>query len=178
MSVKATELVAYGILNEESDIRAHVSVVNQTIYVFQTKAAVAALQLHEPRLVKCFQPGVDGATSEGWPMPMEWIGGLRACNAKFWEGWANFTDRTTMPLDRRGHWAVQCVLYAMRCGRFPFWIDAEEEDRASIQIQGVDILVVCRKRVQVKCDWIAGARPLGSGNLFLQKTECNPLKLH
>ncbi len=55
----------------------------------------------------------------------------------------------------------------------PFWVEARETNRDTVQIdKGTDIIVFCRKRVQVKCDWSAGK----TGNLFLQSAERNPLK--
>ena len=57
-----------------------------------------------------------------------------------------------------------------------FWLDAAEDERENVQIQGTDILVFSRKRVQVKCDYRCGDRPLGTGNVFLQRAERNPLK--
>jgi hypothetical protein len=72
--------------------------------------------------------------------------------------------------------AVLCVIAAMKRGRFPFWLDAAEDKRENVQIQGTDIVVFCRKKVQVKCDYAAGDKPNGTGNLFLQRAERNPLR--
>ena len=42
-----------------------------------------------------------------------------------------------------------------------------------------DLLVTASLRIQVKCDYRGGPRELGgSGNLFLQTHECNPLRRH
>ena len=71
---------------------------------------------------------------------------------------------------------MEAVLDSMRLGRFPLWVDAAEEDRENIQLKGMDIVLFCRKRIQVKCDYRSGDRPLGTGNLFIQKAERNPLK--
>lgn len=53
---------------------------------------------------------------------------------------------------------------------------AEESGDKSVQIAGTDIVVCCKKRIQVKCDSRCGERPLGTGNLFLQRAERNPLR--
>ena len=71
---------------------------------------------------------------------------------------------------------MQCVTQAMKLGRFPVWFDAIEDTRDYVQLAGTDMLVFVKKRVQVKCDYTAGDKPLGSGNLYLQKAERNPLK--
>lgn len=64
----------------------------------------------------------------------------------------------------------------MKIGRFPFWIDAKEDERQGVQIKGTDVVVFCNQRIQVKCDYKAGPKPEGTGNVFLQKSESNPLK--
>ena len=91
-----------------------------------------------------------------------------------WPGWGEFSDRLTT--SAKGTLAVQCVIQVMKLGRFPFWIDAIEDDRKYMQVAGTDLLVFCQKRVQVKCDYRSGDLPLGTGHLFLQKAERNPLK--
>jgi hypothetical protein len=170
--VAQTELFEYGIQTEHSDIRAHVSVVNRTIYVFKTAAGVAATERAEQRTA-C-QPGVDGPTAEGWVVPVEQIGDLRRLRFESWAGWDEFLP--TLTTSQKGALAVACVREAMRLGRFPFWVDAVEDDRENVQILGTDILVFCRKKVQVKCDYRCGDRPRGTGNVFLQRAERNPLK--
>ncbi len=169
-------LVEYGIHTEESDVRAHVSVVHKNIYVFQTEAGIEAIKKHTPREATATQPGVDGlVTAEGWLVKLEWIEDLRVLKYHSWPQWGFFSpDMTT---SEKGDLAVRCVLDCIKIGRFPFWIDADEEDRENVQIKGVDVVVFCDKKIQVKCDWRSGPKPQGTGNLFLQKAECNPLRL-
>ena len=127
------ELFEYGIQTETSDIRAHVSVVNSTIYVFPTSNGVAAIKREHPILRPAFQDGVDGATAIGWLVKTDWIEDLRRVKFFSWEGWKEFNKE--LPTDQKGALAV-------------------------------------------KCDYRGGDLPLGTGNLFLQKAERNPLKKH
>jgi hypothetical protein len=152
-----------------------VSVVNQTIYVFPTRNGLEAIERTSPPLRSASQPGVKGRTAEGWCVAVNAIADLRRLHFKSWSGWSQWTP--VLPTSRKGWLAVQCVIAAMKAGRFPFWLDAEEDERQNVQIQGTDLLVFCRKKVQVKCDYYAGDKPLGTGNLFLQRAERNPLKL-
>ena len=167
-------LFEYGIHTEASDIRAHVSVVNKTVYVFQTRNGVEAIERVRPPLRTASQPGVVGPTAEGWLVDVAEIPDLRRVKFLSWDGWATFAERLTTT--EKGALAVRCVIATMKLGRFPFWLDATEDERAHVQILGTDILVFCRKRVQVKCDYRCGDRPLGTGNLFLQHAERNPLR--
>lgn len=167
-------LVEYGIHTEQSDVRAHVSVVNKTIYAFPTKSGIDAVKSGKWPLRLAGQPGVNGPTGEGWCVPLSAIHDLRRLPFSTWCGWTQF--RADLSTSRKGQLAVLCVIAAMKLGRFPFWVDAEEDERENIQLQGTDILVFCRKKIQVKCDYNAGDRPLGTGNLFLQRAERNPLR--
>jgi len=167
-------LFEYGIHTEGSDIRAHVSVVNRTIYAFPTKNGVDAV-FRTPREKRfAGQPGVAGPTAEGWLVPVEDVEDLRRLRFESWEGWTQFRDG--LSTTRKGQLAVMCVLGAMKRGRFPFWLDATEDERHNVQILGTDVLVFCKKKVQVKCDFHAGEKPRGTGHLFFQRAERNPLK--
>ena len=170
------ELFEYGIHTESSHVRAHVSVVNATIYAFPTHRGVEAILRERPILRLAFQDGVAGATAEGWLVKVEWITDLRRVKFYSWEGWKDFHER--LSTRQKGVLAVRCVIEAMKRGRFPFWLDASEDERETVQITGTDILVFCKKRVQVKGDYRGGDSPPGTGNLFLQKAERNPLKRH
>jgi len=170
----AAELFAYGIQTETSDIRAHVSVVNRTIYVFQTIQGIKAIERERPPLRAASQAGVVGTTALGWPMPVNAIHDLRRVRFQSWPGWATFHE--SLSTSDKGARAVQCVLEAMKRGRFPFWLDAIEDAREYVQLKGTDVLVFCKKRLQVKCDYRGGDGPAGTGNLFLQQAERNPLR--
>lgn len=168
------ELFQYGIQTEGSDIRAHVCVENRAIYVFPTRNGVDAITRIRPPLRFAGQPGVVGPTAEGWLVRVEDIADLRRLRFTSWNGWTQF--RRTLSTSDKGSLAVKCVVAAMKIGRFPFWLDATEDERQNVQIKGTDIVVFCRKKIQVKCDYSGGDRPKGSGNLFLQRAERNPLK--
>ena len=169
----SNELFEYGIHLENSDIRAHVSVINKTIYVFQTKLGIEAIKKYDPPLAKASQPGFIGYTGEGWLVKPEWINDLRKIKFFSWESWSNFDSK--LSTSQKGQLAVQCVVDAIKIGIFPFWFDTLEDTRENIQIKGTDIIIFCRKKIQVKCDYRCGEFP-GTGNLFLQKAERNPFK--
>lgn len=170
------ELFEYGIQVEHSDIRAHVSVVNRTIYVFETYRGVEAIEKYKPERRMAFQPGVEYPTADGWLVKPEWIADLRRLKFHSWGEWGSFNS--SLSTSAKGALAVECVTDAIRAGRFPFWLSTEEDTRENIQIKGTDIVVFCRKKIQVKCDWKCGDTPLGTGNLYLQRAERNPKKHH
>lgn len=178
------ELFASGIQTEDSDIRAHVSFCNNTVYIFETQCGRDAIERIKPEEADASQIGVEGRTGRGWKVPIKEIAGMRAIKPSLWEGWERWNhDLLLVPMkdgkrefstSEKGRRAVECVKYVMKHGRFPFWLDAAEDDRQCVQINGTDILVFVKKRVQVKCDARAGI----TRNLFLQNAERNPLRLY
>jgi len=172
--IEQADLYPYGIYEENSDIRAHVSVKNKTIYIFKTIEGIKAIEKHSPPLVEASQDGITGRTALGWLVKIEWIEDLQRKRYHSWDKWKIFNKN--LSTSEKGKLAVECVLEIMEKGRFPLWIKATEDERKNIQIEGTDILVFCNHRIQVKCDYKCGEQPNGTGNLFLQKAERNPLK--
>ena len=175
----AMRLHEHGIETEDSDIRAHVSVVHKAVYVFRTVDAIEAIK--GERYIKkapATQPGVNGKTTAmGYVMPVSNIWGEGVRKVAFESpGWYKFTDKDTLSTSKKGKLAVSCVRGAMNRGLFPFWLDAEDSKDKAVQIAGTDLIVTLRFRIQVKCDWDCGEKPEGTGNLFLQYAESNPLK--
>ena len=164
------QLHEHGIHTENSDIRAHVSAANQSIYVFKTSNANAAINLHAPPIKPASQPGVKGRTAEGWVIKASLIEDIRVLKYSSYGNWRIFNNG--MNTSEKGKFAVEVVISLMRIGRFPLWMEAYEDERENIQLKGTDILLFCRKKIQVKCDYPAGI----TGNLYLQRAERNPLR--
>lgn len=165
------ELFEYGIHTEKSDVRAHVSASDRTVYVFRTAEGLRAIEKNQPPLRNAGQDGVAGRTAEGWLVKLEWIDDLRRLRFHSWTQWIGFSGHG-LTTSQKGKLAVGCVTQLMKLGRFPLWLDASESERTQVQIKGTDILLFARMKVQVKCDLRAGI----TGNLFLQRAERNPLR--
>ena len=173
------ELYEYGIHTEKSDIRAHVSVVNRRVYVFETHKAIETISNKEYPKRYASQPGCNNEpTALGFIVPWKDIPDIKEVEARGWRGWSEF--RHEMTTSEKGNHAVQLVVRLMEIGRFPMWLKNQSETQdTEIQIKGVDIIVRMNKLIQVKCDWSAGPKEKGgTGNLFLQIAESNPLKRH
>ena len=165
-------LFDHGIYTERSDIRAHVSPLEKTVYVFRTAEGIRAIEKYDPPFVDGFQNGVTGRTATGWLVRPKWIDDIRELKFFYWSGWSEYNPNWNT--SRKGKFAVTCVQQIMRLGRFPVWLDwTEEHQNKELQIDGTDILIFCKKKVQVKCDQKVAEK----GNLFLQKAERNPLRL-
>lgn len=177
MKSSTEDLFAYGILEEDSTVRAHVGVLAQCVYVFQTQAARAFLldkgHFYPPR--PAGQPGVNGWTGLGHPIPWKLIPGVR-CIPYTSYTWTQF--QRSMTTTEKGRQAVECVCQLMKAGRFPCWIEGNESSDSRIQIRGTDMIVWHKIKIQVKCDWEAGDGPGCTGNLYLQIKERNPLRRH
>lgn len=173
----SAELFDYGIHNEASNIRAHVAVFAQTLYVFPTVCAVKVMRCY-PK-AKAFQPGVEGPTAEGHRVPPNAIEHLRKIKI------APFRlvgfDETLTPSEK-GDRAVDIVRACILAGRFPLWLESEVVREADIQRTGTDLILRGYWRIEVKCDYRASdmygqPHPRCTGRLFLQVAERNPLQM-
>ena len=179
METIAPSLLDHGIQTEESDIRCHVAPGTRNIFVFQTAAAQALIaKCEDDRSALSFlrssasQPGVTGVTAQGYAVPWDLIPGIRRLEWRTIDWWTWFSpDQST---SEKGHHAVSVVQHLLQDGRFPLWCHPPSEStHAATQIAGTDLDLRGRWRIQVKCDYNAG--PGGTGNVFLQGAECNPL---
>jgi len=166
----ASELVDYGIQTEDSDIRAHVSVVAGKVYVFPTKLAVALVKSGKYPERKAWQPGIPYPTAKGYIIPWRDIPNIVPVAASKFIREQNFgsEDSTTL----KGEKASNVVEGLVRLGWFPLAVLPIVSEDTEIQRRGIDIIVHCTWRIQVKCDFHAGEG--GTGNLFLQVAERNP----
>jgi len=164
-------LIKYGIFEEKSDIRAHVTY--QKVFVFKTKELINLLLLKGNELPEAiaYQPNYDEPTAKGKLVKPKMIKDIRELNFMTWNEW-NFNEKWTTT--EKGKWAIRCVIELIKIGRFPFWLETKQTDNVKIDIQGTDILVVMDQKIQVKCDYPA----FKTGNLYIQTHELNPHKLH
>lgn len=177
-------LIDYGIQNENSHIRAHVCPIVRRVYVYPTACGMATIGSGDYPKVGGHQPGVNFITSEGYLVPPFDIQRCAAIsiNDGVWDALAFAeTDSTSV----KGRKAVRLVVGMLKHGLFPFPALAEEITDEDLQISGADILIkagVVAKEgtiIQVKCDLKGGEAELGgTGNLFLQVSECNPFSNH
>lgn len=172
-------LIDYGIQNEESDIRIHVSVKTRSIYVYRTKDGLAAINKRNYPVKPAYQGEI--LTAKGYLVPPEDIGGclripippLTFYKAKFPKvKWSGSTSS-------KGRSAVSVVKQMLKDKLIPIKINITEVNDLDMQIKGIDITVKTEIKIQVKCDWSAGPKNLGgTGNLYLQIAESNPYKLY
>lgn len=175
MNVEKPHLFDYGIHNEASDIRVHVGMVVKKVYVFPTidgKRVFTKYKTEKRGSLPAFQPGVTGATAWGFAVPWEEIPNIRAIPFEPVE-WL-----PTLSTTDKGKLAVAVVSTLLKKGNFPLWIEGLECEDRELNISGTDITVKGRWKIQVKCDARCGHRELGgTGNLYLQEYEANPLGL-
>ena len=109
-------------------------------------------------------------------VPMEDISGIRTFNGGSEPWWEAFDEKGTT--SAKGKRAVAVVERMLRAGRFPLWpSNVKESMRLEVQHGGTDILLHGVWRIQVKCDFWAGPKEKGgTGNLYFETAELNPLK--
>jgi hypothetical protein len=171
------DLYKYGIEEEQSDIRAHVSFRGRCVTVFRTEDILRLVTVNEYRHRPACQPGVNGPTAMGYLVPIVDVDPRYILTSEVCP-WDRFNDES-LDLGQRGKNAVAVVKAAIKNNQFPMWVCGIVETDKEIDIQGTDIVVHARRRIQVKCDWLACPKENGgTGNLFIQTHERNPLKIH
>lgn len=168
-------LIKYGIFDENSDARIHVAPTTKMMFVFPTKDIVNLLNNKQYPERYANQKNVSYVTAKGFVVPVEDIPKLQAVTSTIpWWGFFRKTDDTT----EKGIRAVRWVKLFLEKGLIPLMFDCGISSYR-LDIQGTDIIAQGKWKIQVKCDYDAGPRKLGgTGNLFIQTYECNPLKKH
>lgn len=169
-------LFAYGIADEQSDIRAHVCVQVRRIYVYATEDMKALLKRRTYPEKSAEQDSV--ITARGYLVPPFDIPTCREFQLPpaLWEKYRITLD---MPPDVRGRIAERLVYVTMREAIVAIPLQTKTVADRVLQQQGHDIAVRFSGSVQVKCDYRGGRRDLGgTGNLFIQIAELNPKKLY
>ena len=167
-------LVEHGIQEESSDVRAHVSVVNKKVYAYRTVDALAIIEKNNFPIGYASQPGTRYYTGEGFLVPWDEIANIYVIDCKEWKYWAQFRALNISTTDK-SHIATKVVWHCINTGKFRYTFCAREAGYLE-QIKGIDIVGANGCKIQVKCDWLCGERPKGTGNLFLQRAERNPFK--
>lgn len=171
-----TRLTDYGIQNENSDIRIHVCPTVRRVYLYETASVQDILENYPERPAYQVIDGESVLTAKGRIVPVSAIPDCReiALPAALWQAYPIKDEDST---SRKGSQAVELVRAAISRRYIVLPISAAVITDVDMQIDGTDIMVMCRLRIQVKCDFKGGSKALGgTGNLYLQTAECNPLK--
>ena len=169
-----TTLVNYGIQNEKSDFRVHVSSTASAIYLFSTEEGNKAINTGIYLLRSVTTGSI--ITAQGYAVPISCIKNI--CYVKTP---VDITKRqkiqSTDSTKVKGDKAVNIVKEMLILHLILLPMTVDEITDKNIQIEGTDIIVKRGDiKIQVKCDYKAGYP--GTNNLFLQISECNPYKIH
>lgn len=165
----------YGIMNEESDYRIHVCFKPGRAYIFRTDAGRFVCESGEFQTRKAYQSGVNGATANGYIVPPNKIPGCEGVKIPS-DIISKINCIETDSTSVKGDKAVLCAMTMLERGLFHISIKTSFINAKDIQRKGVDLIVVSRTKIEVKCDYNGG--PGGTGNLYLQIAERNPLGHH
>ena len=173
MPIGNTKLIDYGIQNEKSDYRAHVCVTAKKVYIFRTSEGVFVIENNTFRKVPVKTKGIITAT--GYLVPPHLIKKIEERSIP--DPWLEkICFLKEAPTTEKGIKAVIIVQGLLKKGMFPFEMEGIEIKDHEMQVMGVDIVVNFSAKIQVKCDYEGGNGNGGTGNLFLQTSECNPFK--
>jgi len=177
-------LIDYGIQKHKSDLIAHVCFVAKHIYSFSPSNAVIAIRTGKYRKVAVYQfVGTQKVrTSGGYLVPPDKLNGCV---------WARIPQdiliahsiRNSMTTSNKGMAAQNVIIDSIKNRTFPFpdsMFVIDEVCDENIQVKGIDLVIVPTiGKIESKCDLRGGHKEFGgTGNLFLQTCEINPLKLY
>lgn len=169
-----TQLVNYGIHEEKADLRFHVGVVTKRVFIFEPKYILRLIA--SGKYPSAFAYTGNIKTANGYLIPPGDIPNLREAQIPwdiYSEAMFNEKDSTSI----KGFKAMRVVRKMISLGLISSIIDTVDVNDRELQIEGTDIIPIFAESYQVKCDWKAGPKSLGgSGNLYIQTAECNPLK--
>jgi len=176
MKDEMKDLHKYGITEEQSDIRAHVCFPGKQVIVFRTQDMVSLLRKKGSMYPQrpAYQPNVSGATAMGYCVPITDISPCFNLQSEHYD-WDRH-NYESMNLAQKGDAAVDVVLAAIKANKFPLWVCGIVTCDKELDISGTDITIRASRRIQVKCDEKAWSG--GTGNLYIQTHERNPLKIH
>lgn len=170
------QLVNYGIQNEGSDYRCHVGYQVQRVYVFPTESGRRAVNTGLYSKIPVMTNGI--TTAEGYRIPISHIDGMKEIIIPI-DVYTKWRITKDMRKSQMGLFATGIVVDMIRADLIPLPVAIGPDPDLALQISGCDILINASLKLQVKCDWAAGNRSLGgTGNVFLQVSECNPWKQH
>lgn len=171
------KLVNYGILQEQSDYRAHVGYLVHKVYIFPTESGRKAVEEAKRTGINIFtatQLGMDKPTAEGYAIPTSRIEGLQEKEIPY-DLWNKHKIHREALEEIKGMCAAQIVYDMLKRGLIPLPVNVDLNNNVILQIKGTDIIINSRLKIQVKCDYKAGdINAGGTGNLFLQTKESNP----
>lgn len=179
---KYPDLVWYGIQDEDSHFRAHMT--KDKVFIFYTGDAQKLLERTDLKIGTATQPDWPEPTGLGilcpWGKPRKepcvfkrkrngrdifWVKDVKRWQSKrpFNELWGT---------SKKGRYALACIKHLVVNGRFPL-PDSPQKTTLKEEIAGSDIKLHSNdQKIQIKCDWPASR----TGNLYLQTAEFNPFK--
>lgn len=174
-----TNLIKYGIEEEQSNYRIHVCGIFNIAYSFNSESMIDFINANNFSSRDVYSYGV--VTAKGFLVPLKksiQVGIVKEHILPSYI-WSNCPDSSER---NKGIWAVGVARKSIENNivTFESSIKTQEIHTLVEQINGKDILVVNNKiSVQVKCDLRAcfkNHHQKGTGNLFIQTHECNPTK--
>lgn len=170
-----TKLVPYGIFTEHAEYRFHVCPIVQRVYVYKSSDLIDLIKnrRYPVKSIWICLNGTMTCTSIGYVVPVEDIPSVRwfKIPQNLMVRYRITKKQTT---SEKGKRAEKIVIEMIRQGlitKLPATTPTKEQN-----IQGVD-LCLDKKTIQIKCDFAGGHSELGgTGNLFIQTSECNPYR--
>lgn len=180
MKLGNTQLKNFGIQNWESEYMIHVCPKPGKVYIYKTEIGQDAADsgLYPQKSVWTKLPnGSKCETARGYAVPWHRLAGIRFYNIPNDLLQAHKRVARASP-SRKGRWAEWVFQEMRKRGLIDHDTSSIMVNDLGAQLRGIDIEIQA-PTYQVKYDGPGGHKEFdGSGNLFLQTDECNPLGFH
>lgn len=174
----------YKNIEDEKIVRIHVGVSIRKLFIFTTGEMNKAIAKGGWKKVKAYQPNISEPTSFGLLVPPDAINNLETVDLnliggleKFWKSLSEAKSTSD-----KGEICVKIIANLIYLGKLPIFqpynhIEIIPSTDVETQCQGIDIRI-SNQNIQIKHDFLAGDSVKGSGKLYLEIMEKNPLKMY
>lgn len=169
-------LVRYGIHNNQSDLQIHVCARAKKVYVFTPDHARSALREKEFRVGQARTGAI--ITGKGQLVPPNAITGCKRYDIPD-DILLSENIQQMDPPGLKGRKAEAIARKMIARGIISLVLSTVTVTDVEMQRTGADLMTVNAQNYEVKCDFSGGETQFGgTGNLFIQEYECNPLGIH
>jgi len=170
-----TQLVDYGILQEESDYRVHVGPRARKVYWFKTQEAVDYCEGNDIPKHQTYTDGI--VTAIGYTPYWQDIPNIQSADPPE-EIWIRLDFSRYDAPSVKGEKAELVYEYCVNKNIIVLPMKGVQRiEDVETQLRGIDCILI-PPTVQIKCDYYCGDGPGCTGNLYLQVSECNPHSSH
>ncbi len=173
-----SKLREHGLKQEGSDLRIHICAKVMKAYLFPTARGIDAINSGLYPEYSAGQEGVNFSTARGFCVPPGDISGCVAYPIPE-NILIRYPIEYSFSCKKKGKVAVSIARVMLRQGLIRFPTLPQKIMSGDIKMEKTGTMHIGNCKIRIKCDFNGGDRSLGgTGSLFLQTAEANPLGIY